>query len=521
MLGWGYYWAINRSYDITYRQQYFTERGFAHHIDFRGKPREGTDFDATFYGVNDKGIQVGDTIQKQGGYLVTVDGRSILGKGWEARGQINYLSSYLFRQNFTESFHEAVMSESHSTGFLDKHWSSFGFYGVFDYDLLFLSTNEDDKIGIRKAPEALFTVRERPLFEKVLPVYFSLESSGGLLGRREPGFQTKPFVERADLEPHVSTAFSFKGFHIAPSFGIRETTWGASVTQEGTLNGPSVFRNARDVSVDIVLPSLSRIFNAPKWTGAEKIKHVFETRATYRYATGIEDFNEVVRFDSTELMSNTNQIEFSITNRFYTKNKNGVVNELVSWQVLQQRYFDPTFGGAIVPGQRNVVLSSAEVTAYSFLDQPRNYSPVVSVVRLNSRVGMEWRSDYDPLRGHVVNSSLSADWRKEKYFVSLGHNQVRNDPVLSPSSNQFRGMVGLGNENRRGWNAGFSAYYDYRIQVLQYALTQVTYNTDCCGFSVQYRRFNFGTRNENQFRIAFVVANIGAVGTLKRQERMF
>src|SRR5204862_120330 len=177
-------------------------------------------------------------------------------------------------------------------------------------------------------------------------------------------------------------------------------------------------------------------------------------------------------------------------NRFYTKNKNGVVNELVSWQVVQQRYFDPTFGGAIVPGQRNVVLSSAELTGYSFLDQPRNYSPVVSVVRLNSRVGMEWRSDYDPLRGHVVNSSLSADWRKEKYFVSLGHNQVRNDPVLSPSSNQFRGMVGLGNENRRGWNAGFSAYYDYRIQVLQYALTQVTYNTDCCGFSVQYRRFN-------------------------------
>jgi LPS-assembly protein len=51
--------------------------------------------------------------------------------------------------------------------------------------------------------------------------------------------------------------------------------------------------------------------------------------------------------------------------------------------------------------------------------------------------------------------------------------------------------------------------------------TQVTYNTDCCGWSVQYRRFGFGNRNENQYRFAFAVANIGSFGTLKRQERLF
>ena len=56
---------------------------------------------------------------------------------------------------------------------------------------------------------------------------------------------------------------------------------------------------------------------------------------------------------------------------------------------------------------------------------------------------------------------------------------------------------------------------------MQFATTQVTYNTDCCGISVQYRRFNFGSRFENQFRIALAVANIGTFGTLKKQERMF
>ncbi len=57
--GWmvhgGYFWAINRSYDLTYRAQYYTTRGLVHHVDFRGKPRPGTDYDVIMYGVQDQG----------------------------------------------------------------------------------------------------------------------------------------------------------------------------------------------------------------------------------------------------------------------------------------------------------------------------------------------------------------------------------------------------------------------------------------------------------------------------------
>ena len=54
MVGLGYYWAINRSYDVTYRAQYFTLRGVANHVDFRGKPNEKSDFNVILDGVNDK-----------------------------------------------------------------------------------------------------------------------------------------------------------------------------------------------------------------------------------------------------------------------------------------------------------------------------------------------------------------------------------------------------------------------------------------------------------------------------------
>jgi LPS-assembly protein len=200
------------------------------------------------------------------------------------------------------------------------------------------------------------------------------------------------------------------------------------------------------------------------------------------------------------------------------------VEEVLTWTLAHQRYFDPTFGGAIVEGQRNVLLSSARLTGYAFLDVPRNFSPVVSVLRMTPRpgFGLEWRADYDPARGHFVNSGFNADGRiSTNYFVSVGHNQVRSSPNLSTTANQIRGILAYGQENRRGWSAGGLVIYDYTQKVLPIAQTQVTYNTDCCGWSVQYRRFGLVTRSENQFRVAFAVANIGSFGTLKRQERMF
>jgi LPS-assembly protein len=146
----------------------------------------------------------------------------------------------------------------------------------------------------------------------------------------------------------------------------------------------------------------------------------------------------------------------------------------------------------------------------------------------NGHLGVDWRWDYDPLRGKFTDSTLSADFRWGRYFISAGHTSVRSDPILSPNSNQFRTQLGWGNSERRGWNASAVGIYDFRKRPednrrvgLQYANATLTYNTDCCGFSLQWRRLNFGTRQENQFRIAFAVANLGSFGTLKKQERLF
>jgi LPS-assembly protein len=55
----------------------------------------------------------------------------------------------------------------------------------------------------------------------------------------------------------------------------------------------------------------------------------------------------------------------------------------------------------------------------------------------------------------------------------------------------------------------------------QFSTADVTYNTDCCGISFEYRLFNIGTRSESQYRMAFAVSNVGTFGTLRKQERIF
>lgn len=522
MIGFGYYWAINRSYDLTYRPQYFTARGLAHNVEFRGKPRQGSDFGFTLFGVDDKGLKLEDGRRiKQGGFSIRFDGKSELGKGWRAQGTLNYLSAFVFRQAFTQSFNEAIFSEVNSVGFVEKQWRGNNVQIVFSRSQNFQTTEPGDSITVRKLPQLEYTRRDTQIWKKI-PVWVSMESTAGLVRRNQPLFQTRQYVERADFAPRISTAFRYAGFSLVPSFGLRESYWGSS-KMSGLVSDQSVRRSARDLNVELVMPSFSRVFEkSPKWLGGGKMKHVIEPRASFRYVDGIQDFSRIIRFDDTELMTNTKELEVSLTNRLYLK-RGGTTQELLSWQVWQRRYFDPSFGGTVVEGQRNVNQSTLDFSGYSFLDGRRTYSPIASSVRMQPLpgAGVEWRLDYDPKRGNVTNSSFTLDGRVNQWFVSVGHTQVDSSTVLSPQNNQFRGLLGWGADNRRGWNAAFNAIYDYRVGILQFANTQLTYNTDCCGFSVQYRRFSFGLRNENQFRFAFSIANLGSFGTLRRQERFF
>ena len=548
LVGAGYYWAMNRSNDLTYRAQYYTSRGLAHHVYFRGKPREGTEYSAIMYGVQDRGQPGTNPVQKYSGISLYAVGSSVLGDGWVARGEANYITSLRFRQEWTNSYNEAVGSEMHSVAFLNKNWAEgYTFNAIFSRLENFQSAEKQivnpdtgalqlvaDAVQIRKLPEGEFSGRDRRVWRK-LPLWFSFDSSAGLLSRSEPvfsqdgtqlidRFQTGRFMNRLNLAPHLTGALHFGDFHLVPSLGLRETYYSegqAPYQDRYRVTGTDLVRSAREFSLDMIFPSLSRVYRKKTFLG-DKLKHVIEPRATYQYVTGVgSDFDRFIRFDETDLLANTNDLLLTLTNRIYAK-RGDSVQEVFTWELMQKRYFDPTFGGALIEGQRNVFESTADLAAYAFVAGPRGTSPIVSSLRVSpvGGVGLRWQADYDPRSGGIVNSTLGLDYRWKRYFASASNSEVHPGPALgTPSADQYRVRLGFGNANSRGLSAAVDVVYDYRTEALQYTTTQATYNTDCCGFSVQY--YWNGISGIGGWRFAFSIANIGSFGTLTRQERLF
>ena len=104
-----------------------------------------------------------------------------------ARANIDYLSSYLFRQTFS-----VFIQRSRSTPPPIRPPSctkKFGYY-TFNTDVSrnqnFESTTPGDSIIIRKLPEFEFEGRDRQIASGALPLWFSFDSSFGLYHRVEP-----------------------------------------------------------------------------------------------------------------------------------------------------------------------------------------------------------------------------------------------------------------------------------------------------------------------------------------------
>jgi len=527
--GVGYYQTLGRSMDASYVLQDFTARGYAHDVNFRGKPTQKSDFNIIFYGVQDRGITQNGTLLKAPGFSLTGTGKIEFGNGWFARGSIDYLSSYLFHQQFTDSFTQAIFSETHSAAYLEKHFKSYTFDASAQRTENFLDTTPGNSVLIRTLPELELNNSYQQIAGGPLPLWFSLRASYGLFHRVEPQpegqpaanfYQTSQLSSRADFEPSLATAIHIGGFTLLPEVTQHELFYSQTLVNQ-VVSSKNLLRSAPEAKADLIFPSLERVFNHKTIFG-DKLKHVIEPRVRYDYVTGISNFNNTLLFDPTDLLTNTREAQFSITNRIYAK-RGDTVTEILSWDLSEKYYFDPTFGGALVPGQRNPMLNELNLTGFTFLDGKRRESPIVSSFRTTPIPGLSftWQTDYDPTTHRIVNSGAAANIRIHRYFVTAGSDQIRPNPDLAPPANQFRTTFGYGDANRKGWNGAVSMVYDYRIGLLEYGIAQVTYNTSCCGFSVQVRRLDFGTVVENQYLASFSIANVASVGTLKKQERIF
>jgi LPS-assembly protein len=274
--------------------------------------------------------------------------------------------------------------------------------------------------------------------------------------------------------------------------------------------------------------ALERIWQTRKG----KWKHTIEPEIEYNYVQGLGQFNRYILFDEDETLTNTNDFVYSITQHLFQRDGDTQAKDWASWKLSQAYYFDPTFGGALVPGARNVFQALDSITPFAFADEPRRFSPINSdlIITPGGIYDAEIRLDYDTVRRRVTTAEALLKIRPtENFNFTVAQFSIDNtavlppyNSVLQPAANQIRAQMGYGSSNRRGWNAEGGASYDVKQSLLQNEFVEVSYNGSCCGISVEYRRLSLGEiRSENQFRVSLNIANIGTFGNLRRQEKIF
>ena len=569
IIGDSFYWAINRNSDAEIGGYYFSSRGWAQIGNYRAIGWKWQ-FHAEYYGVIDEQGNP-TTKENQGGQELKANGSILLPYGFRGVVAVDYLSSYLFRLAFGQSFTDAINSEVRSSGFVSKSWSG-NFMGLWIARYQnYQSTIHGDVIDIAHIPSFQMSGVENPIAQSKFMYNYDVAGEG--VSRHEPGFQTQNVVGRFDIFPAISLPALFKGWTFRPEVGVRETVYSERLipTQNNTgIIGIAVAqalnRNVAQASMEMRPPSVARIFD--KKLKGYVLKHVVEPYAAYRYESGVSNFANIIRFDYRDIVADSSSVEYGVVNRLFSKkaassaecyrhpkyltalntgtdqpktgnnstcdDNSGGAKEIITWTIAQKYFFTPSFGGALVPNQRNVFDSSVDFSGIAFLTQLRNASPIISrlLVR-NGSTDFQWALDYDPVLHQVNASTIFVGQRLSPKWYLLGSQSYLHvpgevipstiDQTLAPDiTNQFRVEAIYGSLSGRGLSAATSIAFDVKNAYLQGATVQSNYNWDCCGITFEYARWALGTvRNENAYRFAFSLTNVGTFGNLKRLQRIY
>jgi len=473
-----FYLVLNRSMDLTIGASYYSSVGFAQDATFRYRGA-GLDFVKFRYtGVLDR--RTGS--ENEGGEDALLMLRRDLNPETRFAANVEYLSSYVYREAFAENFNDAVTSDIVSTTYLTHEVHGMEFTGLVDryqgIKLIAEGTSPEQQVRIFHAPTVSFDSTEHRLGETNLEV--SLETSVSGLKRTQPGFATGGAVERIDIHPEIALPFSLGTWRMQPLLGLEETAYSRSflpavpgqLQQQGQA---ALARSDVHFAFGVRSPVLERVFQPTRWTGflGSAIKHTIEADVTYRVTKGVDDFKNVLRFDPIDVVANTNEVEYGVTQRLFRKrakpkdcvaqedqptaaslpnepnaaelegglnpdptlavsNEQGADasrdscenDELISWRLAQKTFLDESFGGAIVNGRRNIFDTTLAFSGVAFLTEPRRVSPLISRLRVKSsaHTDVEWDFDYDTGAKKFNSSNVYLDaHQKNGIFGALSY----------------------------------------------------------------------------------------------------
>lgn len=530
MLGDAFYWAINPSADLLLGLEDFSLRGLGVTGRFRARPSASSSISADFFAIDDHASGRLRPIRSPGGSFSITGDSDDLGDGFRGVVDVDYVNSLAFRTAWSDNFNNAVFSEARQSGFATKSFGAYSlnFYASRYQDFLSAAPVNEQSIIIRQVPQISFSGIDKQIGHS--PLYFSFDTSMDGVGRSEPDFVTPTLTGRLDLFPRVTLrSHPFWGFHITPTLGVRETFY----TQSLKPDDASLNRFLGEFSVDLRPPSFQKVFSHSLF--GRRFKHVIEPDIQYQLVKAADPQNifDIIRFDSTDILTNDNELQFSLTNAILDrKNSPGAADsasELISWTLTQKYFFDPTFGGAVQPGSRVAIAPALGLTGFAF-PEGRSLSPLNSLLKFSPThtFDAELTTDVDPQGGGLLDAGITAraqshtlDLAFTDFFVNravlLPSPIAPTIPVISlPRFHLLNMTASHGDASRKGLSEAFRINYNLSQNIVEDFIGQASYNFGCFTLNAQFERLNLGPiRNENLFRVSISLGNMATFGSLK------
>ncbi len=566
-LSTAYYQTLGRSADFTFRSDIYTQRGLGFGGDLRTRANSRSYLNVGFYAVKDRifGPEASAANPDQGGSSLYVDGVHYFKNGFTAVADVNITSNLAFRQVFSDKLQDAISPEETSQVFINKDHNEYSFNFLARTQVTSL---ENARIRIRQLPS--ISIDRRPgilSFFKSLPVYFSFTGAADGVSRKETVEDQVQFVndvggnpiispsivQRLDLHPRFELPLNFAGWSITAS-GAGRVTFYSNSLDPATRNvlSRNLTRSYGEFELDVRPPAFAKDFHRG---GDFFFRHVIEPYMVYRKIAGINNFDRIIRFDYVDAIADTNEIEFGIANRFFTRRSTENVSDvpvttnedpnrpLLSSQpyealtiTLRGKYFfDPFFGGALLTNNRNQFYPINTLSGFVYGGVPRRFSPINIDARYRPRrhLFVDVRSDLDTQGGGM--RALSTTFGFSRTLVQVFQNFYYTRAIeLSPSLARFvdeRGFeagtvrgsqwspaVFLGNRER-GLFGGASFFFDFQKRpgrgdssLISSTMT-LGHSWDCCAVAAQFSTFNVGLRKENRLVFSFRLNGIGSFGT--------
>ncbi len=563
-----YYQTLGRSIDATVRADIFTSRGVGWGVDVRTRANSRSFFDVGIYGVIDRilGANESDTNPDQGGTSVYAEGIHYFRNGFVGVADVRIISNLAFRQVFLDGVQQIISPIEVSDAFVNKSWRNYTLNVRTRSEVISIP---NVRIKTRNLPSIHFEKRPSSLsfFDNA---YFSFRTSLEGVARREEvdsvalyrqvagssPSNSPALGQRFDLHPQFILPVNGKYFSLTATVGGRVTYYSDSFNDMRQIIGKDLIRKYGELELDLRPAALARNFYGEN--GKLRFRHTIEPHLRYRYVKGINKFNNTIRFDYVDTQTDTNEIEYGVTNRIFTRRYSEAVTdeareklsseageeqdetsiqpyELFTITVRGKYYFDPYFGGALVPGRRNQITPITELSFYTFGGVPRRFSPlnVEAIYRPQNTVFVSTKMDIgvqgDGLRN--ISATVGYDTKLLKFFQSFYYTRaVDLVPSLRQFEDRFRKEAGtlrgsqwspavfIGDKNE-GAFAGTSLFFDFQNRrasknsPLISSLFTLGYAFDCCAVTTQFYTFRVGVRRDNNFVFSFRLNGIGTVGT--------